>query len=161
MRTISVVTDLAAPVEAVWAELSAVERYAEWNPFITAVRGELVVGNRLEVRISPPGGRPLTFRPTVTHVEPGERLEWLGHALLPGLFDGRHSFALGAVAGGTRLTQAEDFSGLLASLSGTILQRTRAGFEAMNEALRRRVESARPDRPGATERPREPSPRPA
>ncbi len=35
MKTIHVVTDIAAPVEVVWAQLSAVSEYAEWNPFIT------------------------------------------------------------------------------------------------------------------------------
>jgi hypothetical protein len=143
MKSIRVVTEIAAPVETVWAELSAVAEYAEWNPFITSFEGELVVGGRAEVRIAPPGGRPMTFRPTITEVEEGTRLEWLGRLLLPGVFDGRHSFRLEAVEPGrTRLTQAEEFSGLLVPLTGKLLERTRAGFEAMNEALRLRAEMA-------------------
>jgi hypothetical protein len=143
MKTIRVVTDIAAPVQTVWAELSAGREYAEWNPFITSLQGELVVGSRLEVRIAPPGGRAMTFRPTVTTVDEGKRLEWLGRLILPGVFDGRHSFQLEDLGGGrTRLTQAEEFSGLLAPLTGKVLERTRAGFEAMNEALRLRAEKA-------------------
>ncbi len=143
MRTIQVVTDIAAPVEIVWAQLSAVSEYAEWNPFITTFRGDLVVGSRPEVRIMPPGGRPMTFRPTITEVEKGKRLEWLGRVVLPGVFNGRHSFHLEALADDrTRLTQAEEFSGFLVPLMGTVLGRTRAGFEAMNDALRVRAESS-------------------
>jgi hypothetical protein len=143
MKTIRVVTEIAAPVETVWAELSAVSEYAEWNPFITSFEGELVVGGRLEVRIAPPGGRPMTFRPTITELEEGTRLEWLGRLLLPGVFDGRHSFHLEAIGTGrTRLTQSEQFSGILVPLTGKTLERTRAGFEAMNEALRLRAEKA-------------------
>jgi hypothetical protein len=143
MKTIRVVTEIAAPVETVWAELSAVSEYAEWNPFITSFDGELVVGGRAEVRIAPPGARPMTFRPTITEVEEGKRLEWLGRLLLPGVFDGRHSFQLEAMdPGRTRLTQGEEFSGLLVPLTGKMLERTRAGFEAMNEALRLRAERA-------------------
>lgn len=143
MKTIRVATDIAAPIETVWAELSAVSAYAEWNPFITAFRGELVVGSRTEVRVVPPGGRPMTFRPTITVVEAGTRVEWLGRLVLPGVFDGRHSFHLEALGNGrTCLTQAEEFSGILVPLTGKTLDRTREGFQAMNEALRLRAERA-------------------
>jgi hypothetical protein len=143
MKTICVVTDITAPVEFVWAELTAISKYATWNPFITMFRGDLVQGSRLEIRIEPPGGRAMTFRPTITEVVDEIRLEWLGRLLVPGLFDGRHSFDLTAVGGSeTRLTQVEEFSGILVPLMGTILERTRAGFEAMNDALRVRAERA-------------------
>jgi hypothetical protein len=143
MKTIRVVTEIAAPVEHVWAALTAVSEYADWNPFITSFEGELVVGARARVRIAPPDARPMTFRPTITEVEEGRRLEWLGRLLLPGVFDGRHSFLVEAVGTGrTRLTQSEEFSGLLVPLTGKMLERTRAGFEAMNDALRLRAEKA-------------------
>jgi hypothetical protein len=62
---------------------------------------------------------------------------------VPGVFDARDSFRLDAREGvRTRLTEAEEFSGFLLPLMGTVLDRTRAGFEAMNEALRVRAESA-------------------
>lgn len=143
MRSIHTAIDIAAPVATVWAELSAVEEYAAWNPFVTSFQGELVAGGRANVRIVPPGGRPMTFRPTITKVEAGRRLEWLGRLLLPGLVDGRHSFSLEALeGGGTRLTQAEHFTGCLVPFLGATVERTRAGFEAMNEALRVRSERA-------------------
>ena len=143
MKSIRVATQIAAPVEIIWAELSAVTTYAEWNPFITRFEGTLVVGARPEVRIAPPGGRPMSFRPTITVVEEGKRLEWLGRLIMPGVFDGRHSFQLEAIGNDrTRLTQSEEFSGLLIPLTGSVLDKTRAGFEAMNEALRLRAESA-------------------
>jgi hypothetical protein len=143
VKIIRVVTDIAAPVQTVWAELSAVTKYSEWNPFITTLQGELVAGSRLKVRIVPPGGRPMTFRPTITAVEEGKRLEWLGRLVLPGVFDGRHSFLLEDVGEGlTRLTQTEEFSGVLVPLTRAVLERTHAGFEAMNEALRLRAERA-------------------
>lgn len=143
MKIIQVVTEIAAPVEKVWAELSAVSEYAEWNPFITSFRGGMVAGGRVEVRIAPPGGRPMTFHPMVIAVEEGQRVEWLGRVLLPGVFDGRHSFQLEDMGDGrTRLTQTEAFSGFLVSLTGKTLERTRTGFEAMNEALRVRAERA-------------------
>jgi hypothetical protein len=143
MKTIQAVTEIDAPVQAVWDVLAAVSTYPEWNPFITAFEGELVVGGRVEVRIAPPGGRPMSFRPTITAVEEGLRLEWLGRLLVPGVFDGRHSFQLEDLGQGrTRLTQTEAFGGVLVRLTGKTLERTRAGFEAMNQAVRLRVEVA-------------------
>lgn len=143
MKTIEAVTEIDAPVHAVWAELSAVSAFPEWNRFITSFEGELVVGSRVEVRIAPPGGRPMTFRPTITAVEQDRRLEWLGRLLVPGVFDGRHSFRLDDLGQGrTRLSQSEAFSGVLVGLAGKTLERTREGFEAMNQAVRLRAEAA-------------------
>jgi hypothetical protein len=143
MKSISVTTEISAPIETVWAELSAVDDYAAWNPFITSFTGELAIGSRVEVQIAPPGGRPMTFRPTITEVTSGRRIEWLGRFLVSGLVDGRHSFLLEALDDGrTRLTQAEEFSGVLVPLMGSMLGRTRQGFAAMNEAVRVRAEAA-------------------
>jgi hypothetical protein len=145
MKSIQAVTEIAAPVETVWAQLTAVASYAEWNPFITKFDGELTVGARPEVQIAPPGARSMMFRPTITEVSEGERLEWVGRVLMPGIFDGRHSFWLEAIGDDrTRLTQAEQFSGLLVAVTGGMLAKTQAGFQAMNEALRVRAEKVTP-----------------
>jgi hypothetical protein len=142
LKSISVVTDITAPAETVWAELCTVSKYPEWNPFITAFDGALAVGSRPTIRIAPPGGRAMTFRPTITRVDDRRHLEWLGRVVLPGIFDGRHSFHLEALPDDrTRLTQTEEFSGLLVALTGNVVERTRAGFAAMNQALGRRAET--------------------
>ncbi len=100
----------------------------EWNRFITNFHGELTVGSCPEVQIAPPGARSMTFRPTTTEVWDGERLERVGRVLMPGIFDGRHSFRLEAIGEDlTRLTQVEQFSGLLVALTGGMLAKTRAG----------------------------------
>jgi hypothetical protein len=150
MKKIQAVIEIDAPVATVWAELSAVSAYGGWNPFITSFEGALIVGTRAAVRIAPPGGRSMAFRPTITNVEDGKRLEWIGRMGLPGIFDGRHSFHLEAIGDDrTRLTQAEEFRGVLVPLTGSMLDKTHAGFEAMNEALRLRAEQRTPVAPTA------------
>ena len=142
MTTLTVTTLIDAPREVVWHHLTATEAFASWNPFIPQLDGSLTPGARLQVRIAPPGARPMTFRPRVTALEPGRRLEWLGSLGVRGLFDGRHRFVLQDLDPGiTQFTQEEEFTGLLAPLTGAMLARTRAGFEAMNEALRTRAEA--------------------
>ncbi len=133
-----------APPAIVWRTLTDLERYSEWNPFIVSARGHVAVGERLVNRLQPPGGRAMTFKPTVTEVEPARTFEWLGRLVVPGLFDGRHRFELHPTPdGGTRLVHSEQFSGLLVRVMRASLDTTTvAGFTSMNEALRRRVESA-------------------
>lgn len=151
MRTLTVSTDITAPPDVVWDVLTDTAAFAAWNPFMPRLVGDLAVGQRLEVRIEPPGGRGMTFRPTVTAVEHGRRLEWLGRLGVPGVFDGRHSFTLAPLpGGGTRLTQAESFTGVLVPLTGRTLARTEEGFAAMNEALRVRAEAHAASSAGAS-----------
>jgi hypothetical protein len=136
--------DIEVEPEVVWPHLTDLAAYAAWNPFITAAAGEVTPGRRLELRMEPPGGRAVTFRPYVTVVATGSMLEWLGHLGVPGLFDGRHRFDLIPTETGTRLIQRETFTGLLVRPIRRSLDRgTAAGFEAMNAALRTRVLEAR------------------
>jgi hypothetical protein len=78
----------------------------------------------------------------VTRADHAERLQWLGHLWTTGLFDGEHRFVLEPLDDGrTRLTHAERFSGVLAPLVWRLGGRaTERGFEAMNLALKQRVE---------------------
>ena len=131
--------DIEAPPGAVWNELIGLIRYGDWNPFIRSASGCIVPGQRLELRMQPPGGRAMTFRPTVTIVEKSSVFEWLGALGVRGLFDGRHRFELRETAEGTRLVQSETFSGILVRLFGRSLDdKTKKGFELMNAALRDR-----------------------
>lgn len=135
--------DIAAPPEVVWNVLTDLDSYADWNPFVTRAEGSVAVGARLLVHLAPPGGRPATFRPTVTVVEPDRTFEWLGRLGVPGIFDGRHRFDLHPLGSGTRLVQSERFAGVAVPLLARSLDRTtRLGFEAMNRSLKQRAEAA-------------------
>jgi hypothetical protein len=143
MRELDTSIEIDAPPERVWSVLTDFDSFPDWNPFIRSARGEVEQGAKLEVRLEPPGGRAMTFKPRVLVAEPGRELRWLGRFLLPGLFDGEHIFRIEPLGDGhSRLVQSERFSGLLVPLFGKTLEQTRRGFEAMNEALRRRAEGA-------------------
>jgi len=135
--------EIAAPIEAVWETLTDLAAYRDWNPFIVSAEGRADVGERLTNRMQPPGGNGITFKPTVTVVEPPVAFEWLGRLGLPGIFDGRHRFELApSENGGTLVTQSEQFSGILVRFMRTSLDtKTVAGFGAMNAALKARVET--------------------
>ena len=61
----------------------------------------------------------------------------------PRLFDGEHYFQLTALSNGdTRFTQGERFSGILVGMFVSSMEAaTKAGFNAMNQALKNRAEA--------------------
>ncbi|HRV60085.1 MAG TPA: SRPBCC domain-containing protein, partial [Solirubrobacterales bacterium] len=92
----------------------------------------------------PPGGREMTFRPTVLKVETGRELRWRGRLLVPGIFDGEHCFRLTPAGPGTRLEQGESFTGLLPRFMSVTLGQTERGFNELNQALKERAEARDP-----------------
>jgi hypothetical protein len=142
---------IEASPERVWEVLTDFAAYPRWNPFMVEAEGRAAPGQRLRVRMRLPGRRrPTTFRPQVLEAVPARRLRWLGRLVLPGLFDGEHSFELEpAGPGRSRLVQQERFRGLLARpLLAFLADSTLAGFHQMNQALKARAEHPSPD-PGA------------
>jgi hypothetical protein len=134
--------EIDGSADQVWQVLTDFGAYPEWNPFITEAAGTARAGERLTVRLQPPGGRAVTIRPTILQADPGKRLRWLGRILMPGVFDGEHSFAIEPITDKrVRFVQQEQFRGLLVRLLARSLDRhTLPGFEQMNQALRARVE---------------------
>ncbi len=149
MREITTETEIRASAEHVWRILTDFGRFEAWNPFIRQAEGHVEEGARLKIRIEPPGGRAMTFRPTVTRAVPGRELRWLGRVVMPGLFDGEHIFEIEPLGetepageGRVRFVQRERFRGLLVPLLwGRMEASTRQGFHAMNAALKERAEA--------------------
>jgi hypothetical protein len=135
--------EIYASAERVWRLISDFPSYPQWNPFIRRITGEPTTGERLEVRIEPPGGRGMTFRPTVLNAELNRELRWLGHLLVPRLFDGEHSLTIQPLEEHrVRFVQREVFRGLLVPLFARNLDNnTKRGFEEMNHALKERAET--------------------
>jgi hypothetical protein len=141
MRQLRTDIEIDAAPEQVWAILTDFASYPAWNPFIQFIRGEPLAGSKLELRIAPPDGKAITFKPTVLNAEPNRELRWLGRVLLPWIFDGEHMLQIEPLAdGGVRFAQAERFRGVLVPFLGKTLEKTERGFTAMNEALKRRAE---------------------
>ena len=134
--------EIAASPERVWDILADFAAYPRWNPFIRHISGELEVGERLEVRLEPPDSRGMTLRPTVLSAEPNRQLQWLGHLLVPGLFDGEHTLATEPLdENRVRFVQHEVFKGVLVPLVARSLANTLRGFEEMNRALKEQAEA--------------------
>jgi hypothetical protein len=88
-----------------------------------------------------PGRAPMAIAPRLLVVEPERELRWKGRLLVPGLFDGEHSFVLTPLdAGRTRLEHCERFAGLLLPVARSMVyEGTLQAFHSLNAALAERA----------------------
>lgn len=142
MKELRTEIEINAPPERVWQLLTDFASFPQWNPFIRRASGKPRKGAQLQVHLQPSGAKGMTFRPKVLKAEPNRELRWLGHFLIPGLFDGEHIFTIEPLgAGRVRFVQRELFTGILVPLFARWLSKdTRRGFEEMNLALKLRAE---------------------
>lgn len=109
-------TVIRAAPEKVWEILTNAAGYAEWNPEIVAIEGDMASGSRFHARVKIANGaiRPVSMR--VTAFAPPSRMEWIG-GLPIGLFTGRRLFTVApADDGGADFRMLVTMSGPLASL---------------------------------------------
>lgn len=130
------------PVSEVWKVLTDFENYFAWNPFIRIVKGKLKKNRKIFIFLTIPRGGIMLLRPRIIQVKEKHEIRWLGSFLIQGLFDGEHVFRLFPDSEyKTRLIQEEVFSGIFVPYMGKIVGRgAERGFEAMNAALKNRLE---------------------
>lgn len=135
--------EITADASAIWSVLTDFDRYPEWNPFVREIRGDFTVGGELQVTLAQKGSKPMTVKPKLVAMDEERRFGWLGHLLVPHLFDGEHWYEIEPLESGScRFKQYERFSGiLLPFLRGMLDNKTKPSFEGMNRALKERVEA--------------------
>lgn len=143
MRSLHTEIQIAASPKRVWEALTDFSAFPEWNPFILEAHGQLDEGSRIVVTLRLGKGRRFRIRPRLLRVTLNRELRWKGRVGLPGIFDGEHVFQIepGPEGTGTRFIHQEHFRGILVPVLWRKLDsETRAGFQAMNRALKARVE---------------------
>lgn len=145
LREIRTEIKIEAPADRVWEVLTDFAHYPDWNPFIKYLKGTPAEGARIEVKMVPPESKGMVFKPKVLKSQRCKEFTWLGHVVIPGLFDGEHTFELKTAPDNmTLFIQQEKFYGiLLPFLKNALDQGTQAGFEAMNKDLKNICESKR------------------
>jgi hypothetical protein len=141
-KTLATRIEIEAPKEKVWGILTDFAAYPQWNPFIKSISGEARVGAKLDVHLQPPRAKGITLHPQVLSAIPGQELRWLGHLVVPGIFDGEHHLLIQEEsADRVTFVQEETFKGVLIPFTGKMLDKTEQGFVQMNEALKSRAEA--------------------
>ena len=143
MKQLKTEITIKATKERVWSILMDFERYHEWNPFIQSIIGRAAAGETLTNTLKLEGQKTQQFKPKVLTVKENKEFRWLGHLFIPGLFDGEHYFIIEESGDNqVRFVQGEKFGGIFSGLIMNMIgEKTRQGFMAMNEALRKRAES--------------------
>jgi phytanoyl-CoA hydroxylase len=134
---------IAAPIDVVWATLTDTASYADWNPYVLRVDGDLDSA-RLHVWTMATTGDPadgvttaIDYDIDVTRLDAPQLMVWEGNAVDPDVFHGVHFFELVDNGALTVLRHHERFSG---SKAESILSRRGAAiahdFDRFNRALR-------------------------
>ena len=102
----------------------------------------MAVGNVIEVKFTSPDAKSMIFKPKILKFIPNKEIRWIGHFIVPGLFDGEHIFEfLGNKNNTTTFIQREKFTGILVPFLKKLLdENTRHGFELMNKKLKEKCE---------------------
>ena len=128
----------AAP-EAVWHVLTIASGYAQWNPEIVAVEGQMALGERILARVKVGSGAVRNVPLRVTAFDAPSRMEWTGGLPL-GLFTGRRMFTIEPHAGMSEFRMLVQMSGPLASLMVKAVGDRQAEIDAFSSALKERAE---------------------
>lgn len=143
MKTIETNIVIDSTPEKIWDVLTNFEEYELWNPFMTKVVGNAILGSKIEVNIKTISGKNRSYYPIITKCEINKELRWKGKSFLPGVFDGERVFVLEKSDDDkVSFSHKEIFSGLGVKLVGKNLdENLREGFVRMNEALKVRAEN--------------------
>jgi uncharacterized protein YndB with AHSA1/START domain len=119
---------IAAPPEAVWDVLAALDRWPSWNPDVksVSVEGEIAEGTRFRWKTGPG-----TVTSTLQRVERPRLIAWTGRTL--GI-DAVHVWRLEPRDGTTLVKTEESFAGVVARLFRWPLRKTLTG--ALESGLR-------------------------
>lgn len=134
--------EINAPPSRVWQVLTDFEKHPTWNPFIKKISGRVAKDEKLEVHMPDASGGTMVFTPTVLEAKKDEELRWLGRSE-GDVFNGEHRFLIEPIEENkVRFTQSEKFTGsMVVSLDKWLDTAVKQNFEAMNQALKKRVEN--------------------
>ena len=140
MPVVHVETEIEASATDIWDVLTDFETYEEWNPVFVEAHGEAKQNARIWMRVEPSGGPDRDWVMRITEHDEPRRLEWVGTLLAPFVFRGLHAFELEPLEGDrTLVANHERMNGLLSRFID--IEQFHEEYEAVNEALKQRVES--------------------
>lgn len=142
MPTTTLSQTIEAPADEVFAVVSDVAAYADWNPTITGSRllsdGEVANGTRLEFVIKRMGAQEMA----VTNFEAGRSIRFEQRS---GMMEGGHRFTLSEEGGGTRVDHELMMrpKGLFRLMSPLMSMMAKRNLRKIADALAARVEGSR------------------
>ena len=142
MKILSTEITINTPVQNVWDIFTDFDSFSNWNPFMKYIKGEMIIGKKIQVMITPPESNPMKFSPKLLKYENQKEIRWIGRVGIPLVFDGEHILQfIDNNDGTTKFIQKEEFKGILVPFVKKMLDvNTKNGFELMNKALKEQCE---------------------
>jgi uncharacterized membrane protein len=131
-----------APADKVWATLTDISSYPNWNSYIVEASGTLKVGEKLKI-VEEIDGRRNSHAVRITRFDPTNKvLVWQGSALLPSLFQWSEWFSVESIdANHSRVTLLITHQGLLANPYRKYNKnRDLHGFQEFADSLKKKAE---------------------
>ncbi len=133
------------PATAIWDVLSDISAWPEWNPLYPRANGVLRIGAQLDLTVSLAGQPNRDIRPIIADWVPNDQIHWNLRALGGLVTSTRYLEIEQLTETGCIFTNGELFDGYLGpSVAKRLRPALRAGFAAMGEALKARVEARTP-----------------
>jgi len=131
-----------APGETIWALVHDVAGWGGWNPVYPEARGEVHIGDVLELSLALPGMKPQPVRATVMDWVPNEQLHFRVSSL-GGLVRETHYVEIEQLAEESSIVACGVIIGGLlgTSVARQVGSRFYKGLRQMNEALKDRAET--------------------
>ena len=130
--------EIEASAERVWQTFTDFEKIGEWNPLVTAVKGDIRPSNQIDVTVSI---APRPMKATIVKLEPNRAIHWLDQ-VAGGRVRPCFMFNVEPIsANRCRVLFEESFEGAVVPLIGNRLaQRLEPLYREMLEALKVRSE---------------------
>lgn len=134
--------DIESTPTQIWQVLTDFKAYAEWNPMLRNVRTRLEPAAEVRFEVLRGGARPLKLKAGITELRHSKVLAWRGG---PGaIISGEHYFRIEQLdEQRCRFHHGEHFKGMLLPIFRRTLKNATSLYQAMNSALKQRVECLR------------------
>ncbi len=132
-----------APAEAIWAVISDIAAWKDWNPLYPRAEGSLRIGATLDLDLALPGQPTRAINPVILDWVPNDQIHWR-LSMLGGLVRTIRYIEIEILTEtGCIFSNGEVFSGYLGpTVAKRMRPAIRQGFAAMGEAVKARAEGA-------------------
>ena len=127
---------IQASQEKVWSVLMNTDNYAQWNPVMLLLEGELKEGSKVKYRFTQDADNVIEIPSTVKQLIPQKVLNQGGGLPVYLTFD--HKYLLEASGDGTKLTIHEDYAGIGVNFWDPAP--VEAAYKRLNEAIKQQAE---------------------
>lgn len=143
MREIKTEIQISSTPDKVWGILVDFPGWANWNPIVNKIEGNLEVGAELQITMTDKNGNDgKSYKSIITTIEENNCFGFIGSMGAKFIFSAERVIELKASNEGTLFTQKEVYNGILVPLFWSKLsEQALPMLKAMNKALKKKVEA--------------------